>query len=349
MRSLTLNRGSGQNSIAGSGTHYQSGYHKVYTLTGTTGVLKGGKTPVGLKLVYTGKWQFAAMTGHFDPEENSFRGTVTWQGGNSGEFVFKHDPDFVRFYPAPSTIDARARWKFATAVILDRIRRESWSASYILKRIKDGKRYTELAVKDMHSRKTFDGGELDEYHNLLSSIYEADARFYTPRINFNIKQSEVIIQYVSGDLFLIGAHPREYSDVECDSCSTTLEGARILCIDCHFNNTLDLCSKPECLDSVITPKRRPGLEAPHTPNHDMLKVRQIIFDRDVARTKKKAGDALEAARNTLSDLETKELPTPGCVRCRNVISLPCWYCADCTGEIPQDFFKPAPCSSDLFV
>ena len=111
-------------------------------------------------------------------------------------------------------------------------------------------------------------------------------------------------------------------------------------MDCHFNNTLDLCSKPECLDSVITPKRLPGLEAPHTPNHDMLKVHRILFDKDMARTKKSARDALEVARGTISDLEAEEKPMPGCVCCRNVVSLPCWYCAECTGEIPHDSSKP---------
>ena len=200
MRSLDLNRGGGEDSIIASGTHYRSGYHKAYTLTGTTGALKDGKTPVDLKIAYMGRWQSATMAGYFDPEENSLRGTVAWEGGKFGEFVFKRDPDLVRFYPAPSTIDACARWRFATAVILDRIRRQWWSTLYILKRIKDGKRYTELAIKDRHSKESFDGGELDEYYNLLSSLYEADARFYTPRINFKIKQGEVIIQYASGGL-----------------------------------------------------------------------------------------------------------------------------------------------------
>jgi len=113
-------------------------------------------------------------------------------------------------------------------------------------------------------------------------------------------------------------------------------------MDCRFDNTLDLCSKPECLVSVITPKRRPGLEAPHTPNHDMLKVHRILFDRDLARTKKNARDALEAARNTISDLEAEEMPMPRCVCCWKVVSLPCWYCVDCAGEFLQGSFKPAP-------
>ena len=195
MRSWTLNRGSEENSIVASGTHYQSAYSKPYTLTGTTGPLEGGKMSVELRVSSDG-WQDITMTGHFDPEENSLRGAATWEYGPPGEFVFKRDPDFVRLYPAPSTIDARARWKFATTAILDRIRRQSWSTSNILERIKNGKRYMELAIKDKHSGKKLDDDELDEYCDLLSSLYEADAQFYASRIR--IKLNETTIQYASG-------------------------------------------------------------------------------------------------------------------------------------------------------
>ena len=120
-------------------------------------------------------------------------------------------------------------------------------------------------------------------------------------------------------------------------------------MDCHFNNTLDLCSKPECLDSVITPKRLPGLEAPHTPNHDMLKVHRILFGRDTARTEQYAKDALVAARTTILDLKAEKKPMPGCVCCRNAVSLPCWYCVDCTGEFSWGSFEIPSCSIELFV
>ena len=195
MRDWTLSRDSEENSIVASGTHYQSGYHKVYTLTGTTGPLEDGKVPVYLKICYSTGWQEITLTGHFDPEENSLRGTVAWEDGSVGEFVFKRDPDSVRFYPTPSTIDARGRWKYAMMVILDRIRRQSWSPSHILKRIKDGKRYVELALRDNYYGKDLNNDELDEYRNITASLYEADARFYASRVN--IKLGELTIQYVN--------------------------------------------------------------------------------------------------------------------------------------------------------
>ena len=190
----TLNRGSGENSITASGTHYHSGFHKTYTITGTTGPLEGGKMRVDLKVNYESMWLGIRLTGYFDSEENSLKGTITMSDGGPGEFVFKRDPDFVRLYPAPSVIDAEERWKFATTVILDRIRQESWSPSHILKRIKNGKRYMELAIRDDYYGQVLDDDEFDEYNELLSSLYESDARFYASLIN--IKLSNVPIQYV---------------------------------------------------------------------------------------------------------------------------------------------------------
>ena len=195
----TLNRGGEENSIVASGTHYRSGSYKTYTLTGTTGALEGGKMRVDLKIDYASTWYSVNLTGYFYPEEESLKGTMSMPEEISGEFVFKRDPDLVRFYPAPSTIDANARWKFATTVILDRIRRQSWSPSYILKRIKDGKRYMQLAVRYDYYGRDLDGDELNEFNDILSSLYEADARFYASVIK--IKLSQIPIQYVGGHLY----------------------------------------------------------------------------------------------------------------------------------------------------
>lgn len=193
----TLDRGSEESSIVASGTHYLLGYHKVYALAGTTGPLEDGKIQVDLRISYTAVWQAITMTGHFNSEENSLRGTTTWGDDTVGEFMFKRDPDFVRFYPAPSTIDARARWKFAKEAILNRIRRQSWSAPHIRGRIKDGKRYMELVLR-YHYGESLDNKELDEYDDLLSSLYEADARFYASQVN--VKLDEITIQYVDDRL-----------------------------------------------------------------------------------------------------------------------------------------------------
>ena len=190
----TLNRGSEPNTIAASGTQYYAGYNQTCTITGTTGLLEDGRIQVELEMSHGWMWLGINMMGHFDPEENSLRGTMTRLDGTVGEFLFKRNPDFVRLYPAPSTINARARWNFAITVVLDRIRQRSWSAPYILKRIKDGRRYMKLAIRAEYYGKNLDPDETAEYYKLISSLYENDARFYASLIK--IKLSKVPIQCV---------------------------------------------------------------------------------------------------------------------------------------------------------
>lgn len=126
------------------------------------------------------------------------------------------------------------------------------------------------------------------------------------------------------------------SPTECDSCEAIIGGPRILCMDCHNDTTtVDLCSETECLNSVITLESRSDLKAPHTPNHNMLKVHRILFTRDIARTERNAKDALEAARETISEIKAKKR-MPKCIHCERPVSLPCWYCVDCTCEFLQD-------------
>lgn len=194
----TLNRGDEENSIVASGTHYDWGRYKTYTITGATGALEGGKMAVELETKFASRWVDITLMGYFDPEENSIKGTVTMSDGRSGEFVLKRHPDLVRFYPAPSAINAGVRWKFAKTVILDHIRRESWSPSRILKRIRDGKRYMELAIRDEYCGKKLDDDEYDEYCGLFPSLYESDVRFHASLIK--IKLSKTPIQYVDNYL-----------------------------------------------------------------------------------------------------------------------------------------------------
>ena len=145
-----------------------------------------------LKIVYITTWADVELTGVFDPEENSLRGTTLIPAdGATGEFVFKRDPDFVRFYPASSAISARKRWEFAMTSILDRIRRKAWTPAYILKRIRDGKRYMELSLRFDYGR-DLGKGEMAEFLSLFSVLYEADARFYASLIRINLSGTPIL-------------------------------------------------------------------------------------------------------------------------------------------------------------
>ena len=165
MITLTLTRGEGENTLAASGTHHRAGYHKTFTVTGKFGAPEeDGRIPVDLKFVYVAIWIDAHLTGKFDPEVKSLRGTLKYgSGGTTGEFVFKRNPDFVRFYPSPSALTARNRWEFATMAVLDKIRRDSWSPTYILQKIKDGKRYMELSIRDDYYGRKLNPDEENEF------------------------------------------------------------------------------------------------------------------------------------------------------------------------------------------
>ena len=199
MITLTLTRGEGENSLAASGTRYQGALHETFTVIGKLGAVEeDGKTPIGLKFIYAESWGEAELEGKFDPEEKSLRGTLKLYSGMAlGAFVFKRSPLFVRFYPSPSTMTARKRWEYATKVVLDKIRRESWSPAYLLQRIKDGKRYMDIAIRMRYFGKPVDHDDEEEYTRLFTTMLAGDAQFYASLIT--VKVAAVLFQYVHSD------------------------------------------------------------------------------------------------------------------------------------------------------
>ena len=338
MISLTLTRGDGENCLAATGTHYKAGFRKIFTVTGKSGIPEeDGKIPMVLKFVYI--WKNSELTGKFDPEEKSIRGTVTFgTEQDPGEFVFKRNPDFVRFYVSPSSVTARKRWGFATKVVLDKIRRDAWSPSYFVQRIKNGKRYMEMSIREFHYGRALSEDELKEYHELFSTLRVEDARFYASLIT--IKLADVPIQYVSRQIIKYQAYLTTHvyvppSAIRCDVCGSGLGGARVICMDCHGNTTVDLCSEIGCLKSAVTLQQREDLVTPHTPNHRLFKVHRILHSRDFGRTERRAKAALDGAREMLSDLRARKEPMPQCVHCKERVSEPCWFCVDCTGRFQE--------------
>ena len=106
---------------------------------------------MGFKIIYSSMdadWSNAELRGLFDQEENSLKGTMEMPNSKLvREFVFKRDPDFVRFYPTPSVINARTRWEFAVTSTLDHVRRHAWSSQRMLRKLKDGKRFMKLTLR----------------------------------------------------------------------------------------------------------------------------------------------------------------------------------------------------------
>ena len=104
-------------------------------------------------------------------------------------------------------------------------------------------------------------------------------------------------------------------------------------MDCHGDTAaVNLCSKPECVNSAVAFKDADGRM--HLPSHRMLKVHWNLFkfNGDTEWVENAAKGALESARDTLSGLKEERKPMPACVDCKVKISLPCWFCVECTGE-----------------
>ena len=194
MIKFTFTKGEDENAFVASGTHYRSADGKNYEITGKWSTpSEDGRTPVELKIVYATTYFDIELTGMFDPEENSLRGAMVIPAdGATGDFVFKRDPDFVRFYPAPSVLSASTRWEFATTSVLDHIRRKAWSPTYILKRIKDRKRYMELSLRLKYYGRDLTEDEVTEFLALFPALYESDTRFYASLINIDLSRTPIL-------------------------------------------------------------------------------------------------------------------------------------------------------------
>ena len=190
MIKLTLDKGEGEQNFVAVGAHFNGSWYREYEITGNWGSPSAdGRIPVMLKLAYKAAfWLDIGMEGVFDPEQNSLRGTTSGKFARPGEFLFKRDPDFVRFYLAPSSINARRRWEFALAAVLDRIRRQSWSPEQISDRIRNRKRYMELLLRRRYG-KSLDWKETGELLDLLPGLYEADARFCASLMNIRLRDT----------------------------------------------------------------------------------------------------------------------------------------------------------------
>lgn len=189
MFKFTFSKGEGGQTFVAAGSHYRERLHRDYKITGNwSPPLEDGTIPVDLSITYATEDYNIDLRGVFNPEENSLRGT----GGHFDvlEFMFKRDPDFVRFYPAPWITNAGGRWKFAIRSVLDRIRRQAWSSQRIFGCIKNLKRFMELTV--MRSSTKFTNVVVDtEYRAILPGLYESEAELCASLININASKTTI--------------------------------------------------------------------------------------------------------------------------------------------------------------
>ena len=180
-------KGAGGHRFFAFGAHYRRGRYEDYRIMGSWAPSSAdGTIPMQLKIIYntrdeeniTTDGDHIELKGTFDPELNTLKGTSYMPlSKRTGEFVFKRDPDIVRFLPAPSTMTARRWWRFATTSVLDDVRKEASSLMRISKRIKDMERFMELTLIESYYGIDLDVDEGDELLLLFLNLDEADVRF----------------------------------------------------------------------------------------------------------------------------------------------------------------------------
>ena len=144
-----------------------------------------------------------------------------------------------------------------------------------------------------------------------------------------------------------------------------------MCMDCppssadDFTDSIDFCDLT-CAQTVVTSAERDYLEegSPHTPEHDLLKVRSVLSYRDIPELRRKASQVIRHARlrlglpgnpteNTalvpgegnVGNVGNVVAQPPCCNSCHSTLQQSCWCCTECSGASNSSF---EPVSWNLF-
>ncbi|KAF7361998.1 hypothetical protein MVEN_00545000 [Mycena venus] len=259
---------------------------------------------------------------------------------HDGVFIFKRIiPEYMCFFPAPAVLKvnkARALWTFAISAVRYTIRKEDWSWAFFKQRTEYRKRFIELYIRSTRFGRPLNAAEQVELGLIKKSFTTADSRFY-----HSIAENQ--IRLTTGH------------DVRCDCCTGVIGGARISCLSCRLEgslDTVDFCNNQSCMSNKVIPT---GLTRPHLPTHDILKLRRVVHLRQFGKMYREAKRALAKARLLFSTPETDAdasaseihlaLETsagPKCAACEDPVTQPCWFCVQC--EEPS--FICNSCESD---
>ncbi|PIL29978.1 hypothetical protein GSI_07889 [Ganoderma sinense ZZ0214-1] len=322
-----------------------------WNLTGEYAVLKSSKRTVSYTFTITYAAHYPAQ--HFSAELDRNGTTLSGSWGYRDKpfpFMFKRlSPEVMRFYPTPAELAAnkpRALWQFAIRAILDQLARKRGSWRWLKKRWETGQRYAKLTMR----RDESDSGtsnvkltaeEVVELAGCQRAMTTDEARLFNIFIDL-CKRSVPVHWHVDNPSTLtvfaeLTAHCYTKSrDVECKSCGEhPIRGSRILCITCGLVDSVSLCSRKRCLTAVVPPDVHHHCALPHNPSHDILKlpvaIHPILECADVYR---KARSAAKTVRQLFAELQPSQARrAPQCVHCRKPVSLPCWYCIECEGDV----------------
>ncbi|KAI0265382.1 hypothetical protein BC834DRAFT_825189 [Gloeopeniophorella convolvens] len=283
-----------------------------------------------------------------------------WSYGAMG---FRRTPShYLIHYPTPFQMGeekARSLWKFAINCMLDDVRRERWSWSYLAERRDKREAYMALAARVLYNEYTYHTEEEDDLVAIVKGLTPADACFYASRVRLRRATTWI------------------HGGIHCDNCSAFIGPIRLVCMDCksdsYAGNTLDICDAPACVSSHIF---RSDLASPHAPTHRLLKARTALTSRQFGRVYAAAHRALEKTepiRRTIASRKAKpgsvhedvsgervsveeayfeeddivqedadveedlhaadRDDVPRCGSCHEAVDLPCWFCIICEADL----------------
>ncbi|KAK7685876.1 hypothetical protein QCA50_011223 [Cerrena zonata] len=239
------------------------------------------------------------------------------------------------FYPPSSQLKrnrARALWFFAIRSILEDVRRRAWSWSYFRERIEKRRGYVEFGVSNKIVKRFTE--DYKRFRLEKGTLLFQDALYYSS-----------LSQHVHAII------PRHQNRI-CDSCDQRLWRDKIMCLDCKpetepISQYLEFCDL-NCWRQHVSSRTLGNI---HRHNHDIVKIRTHLHDRNRPTLDYEARVALRYARlvwqpapvpSSLEDLDItiKVEPAvmlvsrsvsqdPKCGICAKALAVDCWYCVTC--------------------
>ncbi|KAJ7200442.1 hypothetical protein C8J57DRAFT_1736598 [Mycena rebaudengoi] len=243
---------------------------------------------VNFARIYTDDGTRMLYNGCFQPDRGLMTGAFTEETA-SGSFLFKKVPTSAIMCARPMVpkLNAKELWSFALNAVLNDIRRKKPNLLYIRERMTAIRRVFEFMYRNNDSLKQVEDAKLIKTFS-VEDMTELMKLYY-----WHLR---------AGDL-----QPSRYT---CDGCGGYLIRSRVICLDCIGANTVDFCSRPDCIASERVPDRPDRPDIQHSACHLMVCLRDLFLLKDYFVMKQRAKYTLDYARFLYKDDLSLTLPLP---------------------------------------
>ncbi|KAF8647842.1 hypothetical protein AX16_006510 [Volvariella volvacea WC 439] len=265
-------------------------------------------------------------------------------------FRFTRTPAFEQRYRPTSAAykenTARARWDFAIQATLHAVRRKRWSPKLLIERIREGRRFIELSVKDeMYTSEytpsqPLDDNEIEEWSQLRRNMHPQSAQVWQNLAGFALHREAIW-----------------HLSYSCDGCDKELYYDRLICLVCmlpDYSDRIDLCR--QCMNDDA---ERDNFV--HKAGHSLAKFGYFVHDPQMAWV---VGDARSLAERAKAAIKAQANPILGstvsshksrihCEFCKTPITTPFWICVNCSKPLlnlmPDALNEPLLLDHDTYI